>query len=96
MEPTSAVDAHTERRIATNLKRHRAGLTTVVVSASPLVLEHADEVVFLDADGERTRGTHAELLRRAHAGDPDALAYRRVVARDIENPEEVSDAVARR
>ncbi len=96
VEPTSAVDAHTERRIATNLKRHRAGLTTVVVSASPLVLEHADEVVFLDADGERTRGTHAELLRRAHAGDPDALAYRRVVARDIENPEEVSDAVARR
>lgn len=95
VEPTSAVDAHTERRIATNLKRHRAGLTTVVVSASPLVLEHADEVVFLDDDGERTRGTHADLLRRAQEGDPDAHDYRRVVTRRNDT-EEVTDAAARR
>lgn len=99
VEPTSAVDAHTERRIATNLKRHRTGLTTVVVSASPLVLEHADEVVFLDDDGERARGTHRELLDRARAGDPAALAYHRVVTRreiptDDETPKEVTRATA--
>lgn len=95
VEPTSAVDAHTERRIATNLKRHRAGLTTVVVTASPLVLEHADEVVFLDATGERTRGTHRDLLHRAQAGEPAASDYRRVVTRRNDT-EEAGDVAARR
>jgi len=95
VEPTSAVDAHTERRIAANLSRHRRGATTVVVSASPLVLEHADEVVFLDAEGERARGTHRELLERARAGDPDAIDYARVVTRRNDT-EEVHDAAPRR
>ncbi|WP_043500177.1 hypothetical protein [Georgenia sp. SUBG003] len=81
MEPTSAVDAHTEARIAARLAEHRAGRTTVVVTASPLVLEHADEVVFLDGGRERARGSHRELLARAVAGDPDAAAYRGVVTR---------------
>lgn len=91
VEPTSAVDAHTERRIAANLRHHRAGLTTVVVSASPLVLEHADEVVFLDEDGERARGTHRDLLARARAGEAAALAYHRVVTR-----REIDDETPRR
>jgi len=81
VEPTSAVDAHTEARIAARLVDHRAGRTTVVVTASPLVLEHADEVVLLDGGRERARGSHRELLARAVAGDPDAAAYRSVVTR---------------
>ena len=36
VEPTSAVDAHTEARIARQLHDFRAGKTTVVVSSSPL------------------------------------------------------------
>ena len=36
VEPTSAVDAHTEARIAARLRGHRDGRTTVVVSSSPL------------------------------------------------------------
>ena len=44
VEPTSAVDAHTEARIAERLRRHRAGRTTVVTTASPLMLDQADEV----------------------------------------------------
>ena len=47
VEPTSAVDAHTEARIASRLRAQRAGRTTVVVSSSPLVLDAADEVAFL-------------------------------------------------
>ncbi len=93
VEPTSAVDAHTESRIAINLKRHRAGLTTVVVTASPLVLEHADEVVFLDATGVRAHGSHRVLLQRAQDGDPAAMDYRRVVTRRNDT-EEVKDAAA--
>nr|NLD40057.1 ABC transporter ATP-binding protein [Actinomycetales bacterium] len=97
VEPTSAVDAHTERRIAQNLARHRSGRTTVVVSASPLMLEHADQVVFLGDDGrELTRGTHRGLMERAREGDSRARQYYRVVTRrDIED-EEVDHAAPTR
>jgi ABC-type multidrug transport system fused ATPase/permease subunit len=62
VEPTSAVDAHTEARIAVRLRAHRAGRTTVVVSSSPLVLDAVDEVVFL-SDGRVTAvGTYGDLL----------------------------------
>jgi ABC-type multidrug transport system fused ATPase/permease subunit len=63
VEPTSAVDAHTEARIARQLHRFRAGVTTVVVSTSPLVLDQADTVVLI-ADGVvQAAGKHRELLR---------------------------------
>ena len=56
VEPTSAVDAHTEARIAGRLTAARAGRTTVVMSASPLLLDQADHVVFLrDGIGRRER-----------------------------------------
>lgn len=74
VEPTSAVDAHTEASIAARLGSHRAGRTTVVMTASPLLLHHADEVVLIVDGTVRERGRHAQLL----AGSP---AYRSVVAR---------------
>lgn len=76
VEPTSAVDAHTEARIAARLRAHRAGRTTVVTTVSPLLLDAVDEVAFL-VDGRITAvGTHAELLA-------DCAAYRTVVVRDV-------------
>ena len=84
IEPTSAVDSHTEARIAGRLAHERRGRTTVIVSASPLVLEHAEEVVLVGADGrEIVRGTHDELRRAAAQGDQSALAYRAVVNREV-------------
>jgi ABC-type multidrug transport system fused ATPase/permease subunit len=77
VEPTSAVDAHTEARIAARLRGHRAGRTTVVTSTSPLMLDAADTVAFLDAGKVVAVGTHAELL----VTDP---AYHRVVTRESE------------
>ena len=74
VEPTSAVDAHTEARIARRLREDRAGLTTVVVTTSPLVLDQADRVVFVDGGRVVAEGTHRELLR----GRPD---YRDTVTR---------------
>jgi ABC-type multidrug transport system fused ATPase/permease subunit len=77
VEPTSAVDAHTEARIARRLCAARAGRTTVVVTSSPLVLDRADRVVLL-ADGQVVAdGVHRELLRS------DA-AYRDTVTRGEE------------
>ena len=81
VEPTSAVDAHTEARIAGRLRAHRAGRTTVVMSSSPLVLDAVDEVAFLQDGRVVATGTHADLL--------GALpAYRAVVTREPETATE--------
>src|SRR3954447_5628673 len=53
VEPTSAVDAHTEARIAARVAAVRSGHTTVVTTVSPLWLHHADRVVLFE-DGKAT------------------------------------------
>ena len=58
VEPTSAVDAHTEARIAQRLREARRGRTTVVMTGSPLVLDQADRVV-LDRRRTGRRDRHA-------------------------------------
>ncbi|MET8564415.1 ABC transporter ATP-binding protein [Streptomyces flaveolus] len=75
VEPTSALDAHTEATVADRLRTAREGRTTLVTTTSPLVLARADTVVFL-ADGKVVAtGPHPCLL----AEEP---AYRALVARD--------------
>ncbi|MFJ8884587.1 ABC transporter ATP-binding protein [Streptomyces sp. NPDC102402] len=64
VEPTSALDAHTEATVAARVTQYRQGLTTLVVSSSPLVLGRADEVVHLVDGKVRATGTHGELLAR--------------------------------
>jgi ABC-type multidrug transport system fused ATPase/permease subunit len=83
VEPTSAVDAHTEALIAERLADHRAGRTTVVITSSPLLLHHADRVALLAGRVVTAYGTHEELLRTNRG-------YRSVVARalDAETGEE--------
>ena len=78
VEPTSAVDAHTEARIAERLAEHRRGRTTVVTTVSPLWLHHADRVVLLSGGRVVAEGTHQDLL----ATEP---AYRDVVLRTMED-----------
>jgi ABC-type multidrug transport system fused ATPase/permease subunit len=77
VEPTSAVDAHTEARIAWRLREARSGRTTVVVTASPLVLDQADRVVYLEHGRVVAAGTHRELL-------VSTPAYRSTVTREEE------------
>ena len=77
VEPTSAVDAHTEARIAQRLALHRRDRTTVVTTVSPLLLGQADEVVLLEDGLATARGTHRELL--------DHPAYRHIVLRGEED-----------
>ena len=63
VEPTSAVDAHTEARIARRLRDARRGRTTVVMTASPLVLDQADRVAFVVDGRVVATGAHRELLQ---------------------------------
>ncbi|MGK5728844.1 ABC transporter transmembrane domain-containing protein [Streptomyces sp. URMC 124] len=74
-EPTSAVDSHTEARIADGLRALRQDRTTVVFSSSPLLLDRADRVVFVQEGRAVAVGTHRGLLR-------DDAAYRAVVTRE--------------
>ena len=91
IEPTSALDSHTEARVAAQVHRARAGRTTVVVTASPLVLEACDEVVLLDSSGaELLRSTHRELMAMARDGHAQAADYRAVVSRAMGEDEEAS------
>jgi ABC-type multidrug transport system fused ATPase/permease subunit len=77
VEPTSAVDAHTEALIAERLAEHRRGKTTIITTASPLLLHYADRVAFLFNKQITAYGTHEELLQTS----PD---YRRTVARALD------------
>jgi ABC-type multidrug transport system fused ATPase/permease subunit len=74
-DPTSAVDAHTEARIARRLREARRGRTTVVLTASPLVLDQAERVVFLEDGVVAATGSHRELLH-------SSPAYRATVTRE--------------
>jgi ABC-type multidrug transport system fused ATPase/permease subunit len=62
VEPTSAVDAHTEARIADRLVAARQGCTTVVCTTSPLLLDRADKVALVVDGRVVVKGTHRELL----------------------------------
>ncbi|MEU8995825.1 ABC transporter ATP-binding protein [Streptomyces caniferus] len=73
-EPTSAVDAHTEARIADGLREIRTGRTTVVLTSSPLLLDRAERVVLLQEGKAVAEATHRELLH-SHP------AYRAIVTR---------------
>ncbi|HEX6337027.1 MAG TPA: ABC transporter ATP-binding protein [Jiangellaceae bacterium] len=77
VEPTSAVDAHTEAAIAANLRDVRAGRTTVVVTASPLMLGQADTVAWIVDGTVAAVGRHDELISTV----PE---YRRTVTREEE------------
>ena len=91
IEPTSALDSHTEARVAAQVHRARAGRTTVVVTASPLVLEACDEVILLDSSGaELLRSTHRELMAMARDGHAQAADYRAVVSRAMGEDAEAS------
>ncbi|MFC8669553.1 ABC transporter transmembrane domain-containing protein [Streptomyces sp. NPDC057199] len=86
VEPTSALDAHTEAAVAARLRAARSGRTTVVTSTSPLVLDQVDTVYYLVDGKVAAVGGHQELLD----GEP---GYRALVARDadMDDTDEVAD-----
>ncbi|MEU1468977.1 ABC transporter ATP-binding protein [Streptomyces sp. NPDC005761] len=77
-EPTSAVDSHTEARVAEDIKELRSGRTTVAFASSPLLLDLADRVALVHGGTVVAVGTHRELLR-------DEPRYRAVVTRETDD-----------
>ncbi|SMX76447.1 ABC transporter transmembrane domain-containing protein [Brevibacterium linens] len=80
-EPTTAVDAVTEARIADrvqDLRSSRGNAATIILTSSPAFLAAADSVVFVPDTGPVLSGKHAELLAAAGAS---AEAYRNAVTR---------------
>ncbi|AXI74712.1 ABC transporter ATP-binding protein [Streptomyces cavourensis] len=62
-DPTTAVDAATEARIATGIRRARAGRTTVLVTSSPALLAATDRVVLIDGGTVAAEAPHEDLVR---------------------------------
>jgi putative ABC transport system ATP-binding protein len=62
-DPTTAVDAVTEARIATGIRDARRGRTTILVTTSPALLAATDRVVLLDGGAIAAEGSHADLVR---------------------------------
>jgi ABC-type multidrug transport system fused ATPase/permease subunit len=75
VEPTSAVDTHTEGRIAARLRETRDGNTTLLATTSPLLLEKMDLVYLVDEGRVSDQGTHDELVNRSPR-------YRQIVLRE--------------
>ncbi|WP_405145014.1 ABC transporter ATP-binding protein/permease [Sphaerisporangium sp. NBC_01403] len=71
-DPTTAVDAVTEARIATGIREFRRGRTTILVTTSPALLAVTDRVALLHDGRVTDTAPHADLVRR-HA------AYRTAV-----------------
>jgi ABC-type hemin transport system ATPase subunit len=85
-EPTSAVDSHTEARVAAGIKALRQGRTTVAFASSPLLLDLADRVVLVHRGTVVAVGEHRDLLRT----EP---RYRAVVTRETD--EEIAALASR-
>ena len=75
VDPTSAVDTHTEARIALRLSDARRARTTLITTTSPLLLEHVDYVYVYREGRVVAEGTHAMLA--AQSSD-----YRHIVLRE--------------
>ena len=61
-DSTAAVDAGTEQRIRTAMKRFAKDRVTIIISHRLSSLMHADQILFIDEGRIVERGTHAELL----------------------------------
>ncbi len=59
----SAVDTDTEEQILTNLKKNRAGKTTIIIAHRISTIEHCDKIAVLDEGKIVEYGSHAELVK---------------------------------
>ncbi|WP_432790963.1 ABC transporter ATP-binding protein [Brevibacterium sp. K11IcPPYGO002] len=81
VEPTTAVDAVTEAKIAhglCRLRRRTRDRATIILTSSPAFLAAADTVVYRPTSGPLLIGSHADLLEADADG---ADAYRDAVTR---------------
>ena len=82
-DSVSAVDTKTEKAILENLKKTRAGKTTILIAHRISTIENMDKLLFIDDGALVDVGTHAQLYARCEA-------YRRMV--DLQKLEEEGGA----
>lgn len=58
----SAVDTDTEEQILENLKKDRAGLTTIIIAHRISTIQNADKIMVLDEGRVAEYGSHDELI----------------------------------
>ena len=63
-EATSALDNVTEVQIQESLEKLCEGRTTIVVAHRLTTIQNADEIIVIDSDGVKERGTHASLMQK--------------------------------
>ncbi len=78
-DSVSAVDTRTEQTILENLRKTRAGKTTILIAHRISTIEKMDKILFLDDGHLVDIGTHGELYSRC-------AAYRKMV--DLQRLEE--------
>lgn len=60
----SAVDTDTEERILNNLKKNRAGMTTIIIAHRISTIQNADKIMVLEEGKIAEYGSHRELLKK--------------------------------
>ena len=78
-DSVSAVDTKTEKTILENLKKTRAGRTTILIAHRISTIERMDKIIFIDNGRLIAVGTHSDLYQ-------DCADYRRMV--DLQRLEE--------
>lgn len=63
-EATSALDTVTEQKIQQSFEKLSQNRTALVIAHRLSTIQNADEIIFLDENGLRERGSHQELLAR--------------------------------
>ncbi len=71
-DPTTAVDAVTEARIATGIRELRSDKTALLITTSAVLLAVTDRVVLIETGAVTADNTHDELAR-SHAGYREAV-----------------------
>lgn len=61
-EATSALDTVTEAHIQGAFDKLAQGRTTLIIAHRLSTIKGADEILYIDGEGIRERGTHEELL----------------------------------
>lgn len=60
----SAVDAKTEQKIITNIKKERQAKTTIISTHRMTAVQHADHIIVMEDGHIAEHGTHEELMKQ--------------------------------